>query len=225
MEMVVGCRDGQILVLDPWLMPHGRTTRYNFVADSATRKKRKVTHVRWFEPLNEGENCNKFLVVFEDGTIYVFFRDSRHTNLTSKQKLKVGEKGAPDIKEYTRDQIIYLMQQEIGNFNFDKYYPKATMDQRLYKPDEEVRPIFEEDKTLNEQVNITAKAYSHRALNFIIAHYKYLPEDVNPNLILRFDVREINDIVTFRMSDSKREHWIVAAGGDGYLRVFNAAQR
>jgi hypothetical protein len=54
-------------------------------------------------------------------------------------------------------------------------------------------------------------------------HYKYLAEDVNPNLIMRFDVRQINDIVTFRMSDTKREHYFIAACGDGYLRVFNAA--
>lgn len=106
MEMVMGCREGQIFVFDPWLMSNGRIIRYNSDADSATRKKRKVTHVRWFEPLNEGENCNKFLVVFEDGTIYVFFRDSRHTNATKTQKLKIGEQGAPDVKEYTRDQII-----------------------------------------------------------------------------------------------------------------------
>jgi len=44
-------------------------------------------------------------------------------------------------------------------------------------------------------------------------------------LLLRFDVREINDIVTFRMGVDKREHWIVAACGDGYLRVFNVAER
>ena len=61
------------------------------------------------------------------------------------------------------------------------------------------------------------------ALNFVIVHYKYLAEDVNPNLIMRFDVRQINDIVTFRMSDTKREHYFIAACGDGYLRVFNAA--
>lgn len=221
----MGCREGQIFVFDPWLMDTGRIIRYNSDSDSVTRKKRKVMHVRWFEPLNEGENCNKFLVVFDDGTIYVFFRDSRHTSATKSQKLKVGEPGAPDVKEYTRDQVIALMQQEVGNFNFDKYYPKASADQRFYRQDMDVRAIFEEDKSLNDQVNIVAKAYTHRALNFILANYKYLPDDVNPNLILRFDEREINDIATFRMSDSKREHWIVAACGDGYLRVFNAAQR
>jgi hypothetical protein len=89
--MVTGCRDGQIFVFDPWLSNNGRIVRYNSDTDSPTRKKRKVTHVRWFEPLNENENCNKFLVVFDDGTIYVFFRDSRHNTTTKVQKLKMGE--------------------------------------------------------------------------------------------------------------------------------------
>jgi len=115
------------------------------------------------------------------------------------------------------------MQQEVGNFNFDKCYPKGSSDPRFNRQDQETTIVFEEDKTINDQINIITKAYSHRALNFILAHYKYLPDDVNPNLILRFDAREINDIVTFRMSETKREHWIVAACGDGYLRVFNAA--
>lgn len=39
------------------------------------KKKRKVDHVRWFESMHENQNSNKFIVVFEDGTFYVFFRD------------------------------------------------------------------------------------------------------------------------------------------------------
>ena len=39
------------------------------------KKSRKVAHVRWFEPMIEGQNSNKFIVVFDDGAIYVFFRD------------------------------------------------------------------------------------------------------------------------------------------------------
>ena len=39
-------------------------------------KKRKVVMVKWFEAINEDENPNKFIVVFDDGTLYVFFKDS-----------------------------------------------------------------------------------------------------------------------------------------------------
>lgn len=38
---------------------------------------KKVVLVKWFESAGEGVNPNKFIVVFEDATIYVFFRDSR----------------------------------------------------------------------------------------------------------------------------------------------------
>ena len=31
--------------------------------------------VKWFEAIEEGENPNKFIVVFDDGTLYVFFKE------------------------------------------------------------------------------------------------------------------------------------------------------
>ena len=43
-------------------------------------------------------------------------------------------------------------------------------------------------------------------------------------MIFRFDVRQINDILTFRTGGDKREHLIVAACNDGYLRVFSLAK-
>jgi len=73
-------------------------------------------------------------------------------------------------------------------------------------------------------INLTTKVYDHRALSYIVAHYKYLPEDVNPFMILRFDVRQINDLVTFRVDECRRQHWLIAACNDGYLRVFSVAQ-
>ncbi len=40
-------------------------------------------------------------------------------------------------------------------------------------------------------------------------------------MILRFDCRTINDIVTFRVGRDRKEHWIIVACNDGYLRVFS----
>ena len=48
------------------------------------KKARKVDHVRWFEANQEGTNSNKFIVVFEDGTFYVFFRDTFPENRNSE---------------------------------------------------------------------------------------------------------------------------------------------
>jgi hypothetical protein len=84
----MGCREGQIFVFDPTVMNSGKIIRYNTDNESTARKKKRVTHVKWFEPLNEGENCNKYLVVFEDGTIFVNFRDSKHNNDNRSQKIK-----------------------------------------------------------------------------------------------------------------------------------------
>ena len=86
--MLMGCEKGQIYLFDPTLIDNGQILRYNNDTYSAMQKKRKVTHVKWFEPYSEGENSNKFLTVFEDGTIYIYFRDSRHTDETGRQLVK-----------------------------------------------------------------------------------------------------------------------------------------
>jgi hypothetical protein len=56
-------------LFDPSLVDDGQILRYNADIHSLSQKRRKVTHVKWFEPYAEGENSNKFLAVFEDGLI------------------------------------------------------------------------------------------------------------------------------------------------------------
>lgn len=82
-----------------------------------------------------------------------------------------------------------MMQNEIGNFNFDKLYARGTGDVRFYHEGTRPEVVLKEERTLNNHINIVVNAYTNRALNFIVAHYQYMPEDVNPNLIIRFDVR------------------------------------
>ena len=40
-------------------------------------------------------------------------------------------------------------------------------------------------------------------------------------MVLRFDCRKVNDLVTFRVGRDRKEHWIIAACNDGFLRVFS----
>ena len=58
-------------------------------------------------------------------------------------------------------------------------------------------------------------------MNITVANYNGNFKDVNPYLIFRFDVRQINDIVTFRVGKDRKQHWIVTACNDGYLKVFS----
>jgi hypothetical protein len=46
-------------------------------------------------------------------------------------------------------------------------------------------------------------------------------EDVNPAMILRFDCRVINDVITYRAGKDNRVHMIIVACNDGYVRCFN----
>lgn len=54
------------------LMGEGKITKYSH-SKPPCQKKRRIEIVKWFEPLSEKDNSNKFIVVYEDGTIYVFF--------------------------------------------------------------------------------------------------------------------------------------------------------
>ena len=63
---------------DPQLRDKGVVLKYN--KNPEVKKSRSVAHVKWFEPMIEGQNSNKFIVVFDDGAIYVFFRDKSNEN-------------------------------------------------------------------------------------------------------------------------------------------------
>jgi hypothetical protein len=74
---------------------------------------------------------------------------------------------------------------------------------------------------LKDCISHTYYVYEHRALNVVLSYYALKQADINPIQIFRFDCRVINDIVTFRAGADKKEHCLVAACGDGYLRVFS----
>jgi hypothetical protein len=77
-ELLLGTETGIVFCYDPQLKDRGVVARYNNKKE--VKKGRKVDHVRWFESNQEGTNSNKFIVVFEDGTFYVFFRDQYTEN-------------------------------------------------------------------------------------------------------------------------------------------------
>ena len=81
--------------------------------------------------------------------------------------------------------------------------------------------ISEKYDEVKDCVSVTSKVYNHRAFNYIVGHFKHQPEEINPYMILRFDVKGINDLVTFRVGQSRKEHWIIVACNDGYIRVFS----
>jgi len=86
-------------------------------------KRRRIELVKWFEPISEDENVNKFLVVYEDGTIYIFYtkpnamEDDPKVQKTVKFQAKDGVQ-----KEYPMETIINWMQQSVENYDFNKHY-------------------------------------------------------------------------------------------------------
>ena len=85
--MLLGCDDGKCLIYDPCLFEAGQVIRFNNL--DGIRKKTKVVLVKWFEAFDEGVNPNKFIVVFDDGTMYVFFKDSQMNSEKASKIVKV----------------------------------------------------------------------------------------------------------------------------------------
>ena len=56
----------------------------------------------------------------------------------------------------------------------------------------------------------------NRALSFISAYCAR----VNPQIIMRFDCRQINDVCNIRVGSSRQTHWMISACNDGYIKVF-----
>jgi hypothetical protein len=90
--------------------------------------------VRWFEPSSEQENVNKFLVVYDDGTIYVFYTtSSTATNGTgsgvqtqAKEEMVLTFEHNGKQVEIKRDKVISTMQKTVEGFDFDKHYTEET---------------------------------------------------------------------------------------------------
>jgi hypothetical protein len=101
------------------------------------------------------------------------------------------------------------MQQHVENFDFNFFYPKEfrTSQVALFAlPEIGKNPslIKSDERTVKDCINLSSKVYSHRALNLVLAHYIFDTVDINPNMMMRFDTRIVNDICTFRMGSQKR---------------------
>ena len=84
LEMVMGCADGKIILLDPECYENkdSKVSYFNMQEKVKCTKKKKVDIVRWYEDnpsAPQRENTNKFLVVFEDGVIYTFYKGNDDT--------------------------------------------------------------------------------------------------------------------------------------------------
>lgn len=64
--------------------------------------------VKWFEPISEEENVNKFLVVYEDGTIYIFYTKPQQTE-EDKRTVKFPNRDGV-LKEVAVETVINIMQ-------------------------------------------------------------------------------------------------------------------
>lgn len=177
-QCIMGCSKGNIYTFDPLLMGEGKITRYYFNKPPC-QKKRRVEIVKWFEPFSEEENVNKFLVVYEDGTIYIFYTKPQQTE-EDKRTVKIpGKEGA--IKEVSLESVISIMQQSVENYDFNKHYSQEHDPVNSHL-------LEHEQETISNSIIQNSYIYRNRACNITVSYFKHGP-DINPYLIFRFDCR------------------------------------
>ena len=116
-------------------------------------------------------------MVYEDGTIYVFFVKPSDDPKT-KPVLIEG-------KEVTVEKIVSTMQEAVENYDFNKHYLTKQS-----SSSEDLSLIVKEKVQLINCIDSTTNIFTNRACNVTVANFTHgIKEDVNPYLIFRFDCR------------------------------------
>lgn len=109
-------------------MGDGQITKYYYNRPPCEKRKR-IEIVKWFEPKDAEQNVNKFLVVYEDGTIYIFY--VKNEDSTAAKTVKFPDRETE--KEVPQETIISWMQSSVEDFDFNKYYTPALVAERAGK--------------------------------------------------------------------------------------------
>jgi hypothetical protein len=121
---------GVVYLFDPILIQNSDILQFNSSnnTDNPTMyKDKRVEFVKWIDSFDQTRPPRHFVVVFEDGAIYIFNKDYpiRPTDDYEKDKIKVvtkNKKGEPSEKEYSKSVIIKKMKQMVENFDFESHY-------------------------------------------------------------------------------------------------------
>ena len=128
MYCLIGARDGTIYIYDPLQVTGSRIISYNQDDNMPFYKNKTPEIVKWIEPVGN-ENPTKFVVVYDDGSIYIYDKDITHNAKEDYTKAIIqtnsnnGKKDGKDGKNFaTKSDIILKMQDLVENFDFQKMY-------------------------------------------------------------------------------------------------------
>jgi len=212
LECLIGSQDGTVFVFDPLAIEPNRIRKYNSSKDNEEPffKPKRPEIVSWVE--SKGNRVpEKFVVCFEDGSIYLYEKDlACDANESYKEALIRIDDNAenPDDKKNfkTKADIVLTMQSLVEDFDFNKIYNQGGISNVAADPKLKINK-FNDSGIAHNIVNYTRKQYdlNHKQYNFACAYYK--PEDrlINPKLILKFDCKVTNHIQTLRLPIQQSE--------------------
>lgn len=148
LSCLLGNRDGTIYIFDPILIQQGKISSFNNESQMPFHKAKRPEIVRWVEPSNlsspitskitengqtstnyQHTSVSKFVVVFEDGCIYLYEKDVTHdpkedyTKSVIQQSSNQGREAQKDGKNMiSKADVVVKMQSLVENFDFEQMY-------------------------------------------------------------------------------------------------------
>jgi hypothetical protein len=201
MYSLMGANDGTVYIFDPLLVEGKRIQRFNDDLNMPFTKKKRPELVRWVEPIAK-QNANKFAVVWEDGSIYIYDKDltsdpkEDFNQAIIQTKTNNGQESGKNTKNFaTKADIVVKMQSLVEDFDFDRMYSQGGSPEALYHHDTK-QCLYESSGEKLGVIQYTHKLHDigHREYNFACAYFKPNEKIINPKFIIRFDCKIINQI-------------------------------
>lgn len=201
LECLIGSMDGTVFVFDPLAIEPSRIRKFNSSKDNDEPffKPKRPEIVSWVEA-KSNRVPEKFVVAFEDGSIYLYEKDLVSDSNENYQEALIrinNDTDNPDDKKNfkTKADIVLCMQSLVEDFDFNKIYNQGGISNIAADPKLKINK-FNDSGTAHNIVNYSRKQYdlNHKQYNFACAYYKPEDRQINPKLILKFDCKVINHL-------------------------------
>lgn len=198
--LVLGTTDGSVLMFDPVIRGKMEIKSYNYDCDKKTQK--SVDLVKWMEKCPNRASSSRFIVIFSDGTTGLYHKDrivpqtgtnGQGSYDPDKDMIKIGSE-AP----VSRLQVSKRMKGFVQDYNYDECYTAKASKKGAQQKSKVVKQSYQQELGM---IKMKENVMSERQLNYVASYVEpisptAIPE-VNPYYLMRYDCRQINDVISF----------------------------
>lgn len=83
----MGTNEGGVYLFDPIIRGKQTVNTFNTNYDSPINKNRSVDLVKWIEPSPSMKSASRFIVVFDDGSMYFYSKDQPYDKTENEKEM------------------------------------------------------------------------------------------------------------------------------------------